>query len=199
MAPEVVWLDQVHGTEVVVVAGSGSETGERSRPAGVVCAGVGDALVCTEPATAITVLTADCASVALGSAEGVFGAVHGGWRGLAGGVVEKAVATMRSQGAGHVFGAVGPCIHAECYEFAEHDLERVVARYGFGVAGRTAEGRPALDLPALVSAALRSTGVTEVAGPTACTSCSGRYFSHRARRDTGRQALLVWSVSSERT
>jgi len=157
-------------------------------------AGEGDALVAGEGGVGLAVLTADCASVALGSRQGVFGAVHAGWRGLVDGVVERAIATMEALGATDVVGALGPCIHPECYEFSDHDLDRVAARYGDGVRGRTSSGRPALDLPAAVSAALSAGGARQRPGTTACTSCSAGYFSHRARGDVGRQALVVWSA-----
>ncbi len=156
-------------------------------------AGSCDGLVSADPSLALSVLTADCASIALGSPEGVFGAVHAGWRGLAGGVVEAAVAAMRATGATGVVGALGPCIHAGCYDFSEGDLGDLAGAYGQGVVGTTTAGRPALDLRATVSAALVAGGARETAGIDACTACAGGYFSHRARRDTGRQAMIVWS------
>ena len=64
-----------------------------------VFAGPCDGLVSDRyPSVAVAVLTADCAPLALASPEGVFAAVHAGWRGLAGGVVEAAVAAMRDLG-----------------------------------------------------------------------------------------------------
>ena len=158
-----------------------------------VFAGVGDALVADRPGCALAVLTADCASIALGSEEGVFGAVHAGWRGLTAGVVEQAVAAMRALGATAIVGALGPCIHPCCYEFSDRDLAEVAAVHGPRVRSRTSEGAPALDVPAAVAAALAASGVTEVAGVDACTACGGDYFSHRARRDRERLALVVWS------
>jgi polyphenol oxidase len=159
-----------------------------------VFSGTGDVLVSDAAAHALSVLTADCAPVALGSGEGVFAAVHAGWRGLRHGVVEAAVATMRTMGATRVVGALGPCIHPGCYEFAEDDLEDLVAHFGEGVRGRTSTGRPALDIPAAVSVALAAGGAEEAPGVDACTACSGPYFSYRARHDRGRQALVVWSA-----
>src|SRR5674476_1670641 len=67
------------------------------------------------PGTALCVLTADCAAIALASAEGVCSAVHAGWRGLVAGVVEAAVTAMRDLGASDVTASLGPCIHAPCY------------------------------------------------------------------------------------
>ncbi len=194
------WVRQVHGSTVVVVPseaprGAGGTESGRAR---AVLAGHGDALVSSGGRIGLVILTADCASVALGSPEGVLGAVHAGWRGLADGVVEQAVETMGTLGATEVVGAVGPCIHPGCYEFSESDLDRVAARLGDGARSRTASGRPALDIPAAVSAALRAAGVTELGGVDACTGCAGGYFSHRARGDGGRQALLVWTSAVDR-
>ncbi len=155
----------------------------------------GDALVSAGTADRLTMVTADCAAIALGSDEGVFAAVHAGWRGLLAGVVEATAATMRTLGATAVRGAVGPTIHAECYEFGPADLDTVAARLGDGVRGRTASGRPALDLPAAVGVALDRAGIEPVPGVDACTACSGSYYSHRARGDTPRQALVVWSAA----
>jgi copper oxidase (laccase) domain-containing protein len=154
----------------------------------------GDALVSADRSDRLAVVTADCAPIALGSPEGVFAAVHAGWRGLVAGVVDSAVDAMRRLGATSVTGALGPTIHAGCYEFSPGDLDRVAARLGGAVRGWTTDGRPALDLPAAVGAALERAGVAPVPGVDRCTACSGRDFSHRARGDTGRQAVLVWSA-----
>ena len=208
-------MEQVHGATVVTVTGPGGVGGaaegagaaEGSGGLGApgmvsVADGPGDALVSVTgsavPPVALAVLTADCASLALGSVEGVFAAVHAGWRGLMEGVVQRTVGVMRALGATDVFGALGPCIHAECYEFAEPELAAVCAVVGERARGRTSGGRPALDIPAAVSEALDACGVSETAGADACTACQGRYFSHRARRDGGRQALLVWSAPGAR-
>ena len=53
-------------------------------------------------------------------------------------------------------GVVGPCIHAECYEFGVDDLDRVAAVAGPQVRSRTSDGSPALDLRAGIAHVLRS-------------------------------------------
>ncbi len=191
------WMAQVHGSTVLVAGVAGVADGPR-RPAiepgaRVACAGPGDALVSGAPELALAVLTADCAPIALGSHEGVFGAVHAGWRGLVAGVVDRAVQSMRALGATEVVGAVGPCIHPECYQFSDDDLAAVVAVCGEGARSSTRDGRPALDLPAAVASSLAAAGVRQVRGRDACTACQRGYFSHRARGDGGRQALVVWA------
>jgi polyphenol oxidase len=175
------WLHQVHGATVVTVSVPGGGAGTHA-----------DAAVTVAPGTLLAVHTADCAPIALVSDEGAVGAVHAGWRGLSAGVVRAAVDRMRAEGARSVRAVLGPCIHAPCYEFGAEDLDRVVAQCGEAARGLTDAGQPALDLPAAVRSALDRAGVQMVGGEAPCTACDLRFFSHRARGDTGRQALLVW-------
>jgi hypothetical protein len=186
-------LRQVHGTTIRIVTDDRPGGDDADNSAGRFPEG--DGLVSASPSVGLAVLTADCAAIALGSDEGVFAAVHAGWRGLLGGVVEAAARAMRGLGATTVHGVVGPTIHAECYPFSEADLDSVAWRYGDGVRSVSAAGQPALDLPATVSAAFDAAGVRPVPGVDACTSCDDRYFSHRGRAEVDRQAMVVWSTA----
>lgn len=176
------WIRQVHGDVVVRVDSPGGGAGAQA-----------DALVTSQPGCALAVLTADCAPVALASAEGVVGVAHAGWAGVAAGVLQQTVKEMRSLGAGDVQALIGPCIHRECYEFGPSDLERLADRYGPAVAARTEAGAPALDLPAAVRAALREQGVEDVTDVDICTACSPDHYSWRAGRALERQAAVVWT------
>jgi copper oxidase (laccase) domain-containing protein len=157
-----------------------------------------DAVVAVGSGSCLVVLTADCAPVALGSAEGVHAAVHVGWRGLQAGVIARAVDAMTSLGATDVVAGLGPSIHPCCYAFSPGDLDAVAAVAGDEVRGTTAEGRPALDLPAGVRARLGDAGVALVVDVGECTGCGRDAFSHRARQDSARQALFVWSAAGRR-
>ena len=201
----VAWATQVHGVEVLEVEtleDDSARLADGSEGAGSLTVsnlGEGDALVSARGGVAVCVLTADCGALALSSPEGVFAAVHVGWRGLVGGVIGAAVERMRLVGATDVVGSLGPCIHTECYEFSTPDLDTVATTFGAGIRGRTSNGRPALDLTAGIGAALTMAGATVVPGIDVCTACGDGYFSHRARRDVGRQALLVWGGASARS
>jgi YfiH family protein len=184
----------VHGHNVMVVDRRQQRQGTAA-----------DALVTADEGLALVIFTADCASVALVSEEGPIGAVHAGWSGVARGVLERAVETMRGLGADRIQAALGPCIGPECYEFAVGDesgeeagagvLGQLEGRLGEGVRATTSWGTPSLDLPAAVRAALHGVGV-ELVHQGDCTACSeDRYFSHRARREEERQALFVWRGS----
>jgi len=175
------WLRQVHGDTVVTVAVSGAGAGSKA-----------DASVTDEVGAVLAVLTADCAPVALVSPEGVVAAVHAGWRGLRAGVLQRAAEAARALGASELRAVLGPCIHPECYEFGADDLDVVVAELGDGVRALTADGRPALDVPTAVAAALKQAGVTELDDVGVCTACSDDYFSWRARGELARQAMVVW-------
>ena len=126
-------------------------------------------------------LVADCYPVALSDGEQA-AMLHCGWRPLAGGIVEKALARFSAPPAA----AVGPGIGGCCYEVGEEVLE------AFEDIDGAASGRM-LDLRAVIAAKLASAGVTDVQHVDRCTSCEpGLYFSHR--RDggvTGRQAGII--------
>jgi len=176
------WIRQVHGDRVVAVAGAGDAAGE-----------VADASVTRDREAALAVLTADCAPIALAAPEGVIAVVHAGWRGLVAGVVDRAVDAVRAAGGSTVTAVLGPCIHAECYEFGDEDLAVVAAGLGDIVRATTPAGRPALDLPAGVGRALERAGAELVDVVDACTACDAdRFFSHRARQERERQAVVAW-------
>ena len=175
-------LHQVHGAAVYPADRAGPTAGRPAPQA--------DASVSDEPGAVLSVLTADCGPVAL-VAPGAVAAVHAGWRGIAAGILEAAVAEVRSRTSGQVRAVVGPCVHPECYEFSPTDLAPLVDRLGPEVAGTTATGRPALDVPRAIRLALAGVGVTDITDVDVCTSCSPDHFSHRRDGRTGLQTMLV--------
>jgi YfiH family protein len=174
------WLRQVHGVDAVVVTTPGEHQGAPV-----------DAAIAAVPNAPVAVVTADCAPIVL-VADDAVGVVHAGWRGLAAGVLGNAVDALRANGGRNITAALGPCIHAECYEFVGPDLDSVVARFGADVRGVTKAGTPALDMPAAVRAALGELNVELVHDEDACTACTLGYWSHRARADKQRQATVAW-------
>ena len=174
-----VWMRQVHGADVHVARGA---TGTEPPDA--------DAAVTATRGLPLAVMTADCAPIAL-ACDDAIGVVHAGHRGLEHGVIPAAVEQLRAIGHGPVRAYLGPCIRPARYEFGTADLARLVERLGPEVEGRTEQGRPALDIPAAVRAALRAAGVEEFVDAGACTASSEAYFSYRRDGVTGRQATIV--------
>ena len=173
-----VWLRQVHGATVVTADAAPAEPP------------VADASVTATVGLPLVVLTADCAPIALIAPEAV-GVVHAGWPGLEQGVIGEAVAALRAVSPGPVRAVLGPCVHPEHYEFGADLLARLVDRLGSEVAARTADGAPALDIPAAVRVSLGRAGVAEMADVDVCTAASPDHFSHRRDGVTGRQAVVV--------
>ena len=163
----------MHGATVVTVTAPGEHAGTDA-----------DAAITRMPGAKLAVRTADCVPVVL-VGDGVVGIVHAGWRGLAGGVVERTIAAM--SGAREAY--VGPHIRAGCYEFGADDLDEVTAALGTGVRATTTWGTPALDLAAGVRIAL---GDVPIIDGGACTACSDIYYSWRARRESARFATIAW-------
>lgn len=127
-------------------------------------------------------LVADCLPVALSSGDGV-AMLHAGWRGLAGGILERGVAVLRGLGArGEIHAAIGPGAGPCCYEAGDE----VHAAIGHS-SGRN------VDLKGAAAQRLRDAGVVSVEDVGICTIHDERYFSHRRSGGiTGRQAGVVW-------
>lgn len=140
-----------------------------------------DAHATDQPGLVPLVMVADCLPIAIAGPGGV-AAVHGGWRGLAGGIV-AAAAERVGGGAAAVGPGIGPC----CYEVGDEVLAE------FEDIDGAAEGR-ALDLPAVARALLERAGVAEVDVSGLCTACNPElFYSHRRDGErTGRQACLAW-------
>lgn len=173
------WLHQVHGARVVTVTQPGEHAGAEA-----------DAAVTAAPGAPVAVHTADCAPVLL-VADGAVGVAHAGWRGLVAGVIEATARALADLGHPAHAAVLGPCIRPRCYEFGGPELDLVVERYGPTVRAETTAGAPALDLAAAVAAACRGLDLA-VDDVGTCTACSPVHWSHRARAESGRQALVAW-------
>ncbi len=176
-------LRQVHGADVAIDPEPGGSLIEA------------DAIVLANSGGCPVILTADCMAVALGSPEGLVGAVHAGWRGLVAGVLERAVETMYREGSSRVIAAIGPHIGTCCYEFSSEDMEPAVERFGLSIASRTTGGAVSMDLSAGARQAVERAGAVLAFDSAQCTACSGSFYSYRAQRTTSRQAMFAWDAA----
>lgn len=182
-AEKVVWMDQVHGTQIRVVG----------RP-GDAAPGECDGIVTDAPGVALGVLAADCVPIlARDERSGVIGAAHAGRRGAAAGIAERLVEAMIEVGAAvpDLCVRLGPAICGRCYE-VPGDLRDEVERTLSGSAVRTARGTPGLDLRAGLRRQLLSLGVPVVEVDSRCTYEDSELFSYRRGAPTGRLAGVVW-------
>ncbi|RMD65235.1 MAG: peptidoglycan editing factor PgeF [Alphaproteobacteria bacterium] len=145
-----------------------------------------DALVTRRRGVALGVLTADCVPILLADARaGVVGAVHAGWRGALGGVVEAAVAAMVALGAqaGAIAAGIGPAIARVSYEvgpefpapFLEQSAQNAIF---FDPAPR--DGHFLFDLKGYVARRLGLAGVGDIQVlPWDTYAEESRFFSYR--------------------
>jgi len=180
------WLEQVHGIEVAL-AGPGGGVPVRAdasvtRKTGIICA----------------IMTADCLPVLFCDDEGtVVAAAHAGWRSLAAGVLEAALAAMAVEPR-RVMAWLGPAIGPTAFEvgdevraaFLASDSGAQVAFVPHGV-----EGKWLADIFTLARRRLMRAGMKQerIYGGGVCTVLEGgRFYSYRRETVTGRFASMVW-------
>lgn len=177
-----VTMRQVHGAHVALVDGPMPEPPEA------------DALVTRTPGLALVAQVADCTPILLWDRRArVVAAVHAGRRGLASGVLPRAIETMTelSARADRIYAVVGPSICPEHYEVPAQ-LRDEVAQTAPDAAATTAAGTPALDIRAGLLAQLFAAGIRQWMVMPQCTAETDTLYSYRRDGTTGRFAGLVW-------
>ncbi|MDX1757281.1 MAG: peptidoglycan editing factor PgeF [Marinobacter sp.] len=180
------WLNQVHGTAVACVPVEGVPEADAgvTGQAGQVC----------------TVLTADCLPVLFCDLAGSrVAAVHAGWRGLCGGVLEQTVAAL-GRPPEQLLAWLGPAIGPEAFEVGGEVREAFVQADAQAASAFRASpahsGHYLADLYRLARQRLRSLGLTQIYGGEYCTvSDPTRFFSYRRDGITGRMASVIWIES----
>jgi YfiH family protein len=178
------WLRQVHGCGVVD-ADSLTDIPEA------------DAAVARSAGTVCAVLVADCIPVLLADRSGTAVAVaHAGWRGLARGVLERAIERM-ARPPEDLLAFLGPGIGPGAFEVGADVREAFLA----GDPQAEAAFRPRSpgkwmgDLFLLARQRLTRCGVARVHGGGWCThSDPRRFYSYRRDGPTGRMAALIWRI-----
>jgi hypothetical protein len=187
-APELLNVcHQIHSASIVVVETAWGA----ARPQA-------DGMVTRRPGLICGALAADCAPVLLADpAARIVAAVHAGWRGALGGVIEAGVAAMEAEGArpAAIVAAIGPCIAQPSYEVGLEFLVAFEARdprfVRFFAPGATPDRRQ-FDLPGFVLSRLEAAGVATAEWIGADTfAAEAAFFSnrravHRREADYGR-------------
>lgn len=177
-----VWLEQVHGTEVVRLD-KRMATVPKADAAWTDCRGV----VCA-------VITADCLPVLFCSRDGKqVAAAHAGWRGLQAGIIENTLAYFTCP-AGEVLAWMGPAIGPDVFEVGKEVYDGFVcndpkAEMAFKSVGE----KFFADIWLLARLRLEAQGVYHISGGGYCTvTQSDHFFSWRRDGVTGRLASLIW-------
>ena len=182
------WLAQNHGSEVLY-----KDSAEVLWPTPVA-----DALWTDQPNVVLSIMTADCLPVLIASRCGqVVAAIHGGWRGLASGILQKSVASLPLP-ARELIAWLGPAIGQQHFEvgnevrkiFVDQDDDFTLCF----MSSTTDANKCYADIFSIAQVCLKQSGVTTVVSSNLCTVSDERlFFSHRRDRGkSGRMATLIW-------
>lgn len=182
---EPVWVNQVHGVEVIDAAICS-------------CLENADASFTTKPNVVCVTMTADCLPVLLCDKKGsVVAAVHAGWRGLCDGVIEAAVAKMQVP-ANEILVWLGPAIGPDAFEVGDEVREQFMAKDSKAALAFIPHSDKWLcNIYQIARQRLNAVGVTEIYGASVnedfCTyTDKARFFSFRRDSVTGRMASMIW-------
>jgi len=177
------WIRQVHGVRAVQMPQAAPDPDA-------------DASFTFEPGVVCAVQAADCLPVLFcDRAATVVAAAHAGWRGLAGGVLERTVAALPVP-PGELLAWLGPAIGPEAFEVGEEVRECFVSvdAAAAGAFRRGSNpGKYYADLFGLARLRLARAGVHHISGGGLSTHADpARFFSYRRDGLTGRMAALIW-------
>jgi polyphenol oxidase len=181
---------QVHGDHTLVITGDEDMDDVMGQSA--------DALVCAAPQRAVAVRTADCAPILCAVDDGsAVAAIHAGWRGAVGQVIDVAVASLCAHAKvspARIIAAIGPCIGMAAFEVGPEVVAAVRAHTPDTGLTRAGVGdRHHVDLAGLCKWRLQRLGVERVDVVGGCTvEQPMAYFSHRRDNGkTGRQLSVI--------
>lgn len=182
---EPVWLNQVHGIEVVDAAQT-------------TCVPDADASFSTQKNVVCVTMTADCLPVLLCDTAGTaVASIHAGWRSLCDGVIEAAVQKLPAKPA-DLMAWLGPAIGPNVFEIGAEVRAQFIAQDGQAEAAFKPHGEKYLgNLYQIATQRLNHLGIMQIYGggidTDFCTfSQSDQFFSFRRDGVTGRMATLVW-------
>lgn len=178
------WLEQTHSNHCVVV----EQSDQRQA----------DAAITRSSQHVLAIMTADCLPILLCDNQGTeIAAIHAGWRGLAQGIVENTINTMRTPPQ-NLTAWIGPAICGDCYVVNEEFMHAFQEKYPFANDYfKNHHTKFLADLPALAEKILFNLQITAVFKTTICTFEQKKdFFSYRRDLQTGRIATLIWFNNS---
>ncbi|MCM1153694.1 MAG: polyphenol oxidase family protein [Muribaculum sp.] len=181
LMPHAVRPVQTHSCNVAIIPKSGNMPSLNDS----------DAIICLQPLTTIGVRTADCVPIVIYAPDlRAVAAVHAGWRGSLGGIVDNVMSHLCRMGAdpASLRAAFGPSICGNCYEISP-ELADDFIKSGFG---NCFAAHRHLDLEAVNCVRLMRAGVLSenIVRNTVCTFQVPSLPSWR--RSPTDQRLLTW-------
>lgn len=186
--PVTVWLEQVHGTDVVDISDYSASQMQ--------LVPIADASFSNKAGKACCVMTADCLPVLLCDKAGTqVAAVHAGWRGLCHGVIEQAIQYFDVDSPRDLYAFLGPAIGPSQFEVGEEVKAAFIQKHPQAERCFAVTANPnkyLADIVELARMRLNRIGVNRIFSTDICTVSDPNYFSYRRDQQTGRMASLIW-------
>ncbi len=191
----VMYVKQVHSSKVVHIQEPNPEIHTMQA----------DALITTEPNIALAVITADCLPVLIVAEEPLaVAAVHAGWRGIAGGIIENTLQEFSRRWATEpkfMYALLGPAISADVYEVSEELARMFEDSFGKDSVSTTKWGTPSISLENAAARILMNHGIpkSNIYKMALCTYTEeSDFYSYRRQKEAaGRQFSFVAITNRE--
>ena len=178
---EPVWLNQVHGVNVVDAADTDFVPDA-------------DASYTTRKNVVCVTMTADCLPILVCDTAGtLIASIHAGWRSLCDGVIETTVAKLPAKPA-DLMAWLGPAIGPNAFEVGAEVRTQFIAKDAKSeLAFKQHNDKYLADIYQIATQRLNNLGITQIYGGGECTfTDEKRFFSFRRDGATGRMATLIW-------
>ena len=183
---EPVWLNQVHGINVVDAASTA-------------CLPDADASYATRKNVVCVTMTADCLPILVCDTAGtIVASIHAGWRSLCDGVIEATIAKLPVD-SNQLMAWLGPAIGPNAFEVGSDVRAQFIAKDAQAELAFKPHGDKLLcDIYKIATQRLNNLGVTKIYGggqesePWCTFTDEKRFFSFRRDGETGRMATLIW-------
>ena len=181
---DIQWFEQVHGCHVHVV-----KQLEKT-------AIIADAAYTQDKKIALAIMDADCLPILISSLDGKeIAAIHGGWRPLAKGIIEKTIKHFDNN-VENLSVWLGPCIGKNAFEVGQNVVDCFVSKSNEYQTAFTAinslHNKYLADLPLIATIELNKLGIKNIIQASVCTVTNeDDYFSYRRDGVTGRMASLI--------
>lgn len=191
---EVLFLNQIHGNEVVIIDSENKIHGVQNLPKA-------DAMVTNLRNVNIAVITADCMPILMFDSENkIIAATHAGWRGAKCGIIENTILAMKKLGAENISAILGPAIQQNSYEVSKEFLEEFLLENAENkkfFKEAMAPKKYLFDLPNYVKEKLINLGIKNIKNDKIDTyQNSEKYYSfrrstHLKEQDCGRNVSVI--------
>ncbi len=156
-----------------------------------------DGLITTLKGQGLLIKHADCQSISLFDPNlGLIANIHCGWRGLAGGIIERTISMFKDKGSNpsDIFAVISPSLGPCCFEFIGWKELLPIWLQDFVVSSRYLDAWSASEFM------LRRCGLLKkrIFNFRICTKCSLLHFSYRRERISGRLATVIALKKSDK-